>query len=80
MGDRTRKESALCGCNKTEEGTLPLHGKREEDEVDQKNPPVEQPNFENDPPFDIEDGNVSSPAPVTPLTPAEIASLQSRTT
>lgn len=50
--------------------------KREEDEVDQKNPPVEQPNFENDPPFDIEDGNVSSPAPVTPLTPAEIASLQ----
>lgn len=61
---RSKKELYLC------------MEKREEDEVDQKNPPVEQPNFENDPPFDIEDGSVISPAPVTPLTPAEIASLQ----
>ena len=50
--------------------------KREEDEVDMKEPAGEQPDFELDPPFDIDGGSTNSPAYVTPLTPAEIASLQ----
>ena len=61
---RSRKELYLC------------MEKREEDEVDKKEATFDQPNFENDPPFDIDGGCVNSPAPVTPLTPAEIASLQ----
>lgn len=50
--------------------------KREEDEVDKTEPSSEQPDFELNPPFDIDGDSVNSPAPVTPLTPAEIASLQ----
>lgn len=50
--------------------------KREEDEVDMKEPAGEQPDFELDPPFDIDGGSTNSPAYVTPLTSAEIASLQ----